>query len=277
MDKSTQPVLVSIRCTVYNHAPYLRDCLDGFVKQKTNFRFEAVVHDDASTDGSAEIIKEYADKYPDIIKPILEVENQWSKHDGSIPRIMESNMSGKYIAICEGDDYWTDENKLQLQVDYMEQNEDCSLCFHDVDVLSMKDGKIIKKFALPDKDRNYTSKHLFTKGWFVATTSILYRRQSLLKSSDFPDWAKIEGMGSDIKWQMFLSAKGYFHFIARTMGVYRFGVPGSATDRARGNKSKGHVAYLQFLSNANKNLFGGKYTLYVWYNKARFFAKKLLS
>lgn len=112
-------LMVSIKCLVYNHAPYLRQCLDGFVMQKTNFKFEAVVHDDCSTDGSQEIIKEYAAKYPDIIKPIYETENQYSKHDGSLRRIVDAHLNGKYIAFCEGDDYWIDPNKLQLQVDYI--------------------------------------------------------------------------------------------------------------------------------------------------------------
>lgn len=114
--------LVSIRCLTYNHAPYIRQCLDGFVMQKTNFKFEAIVHDDASTDGTADIVREYATKYPDIIKPILETENQYSKHDGSLKRIMNAAISpsAKYIAMCEGDDYWTDPYKLQKQVDFLE-------------------------------------------------------------------------------------------------------------------------------------------------------------
>ena len=114
-----QPLMVSIRCAVYNHEPYIRKCLEGFVMQKTNFRFEAIVHDDASTDGSAAIIKEFAEKYPDIIKPILETENQYSKQDGSLGRIMDESCHGKYIAFCEGDDYWTDPLKLQKQIDFL--------------------------------------------------------------------------------------------------------------------------------------------------------------
>ena len=94
-----QDLLVSIKCLVYNHEVYLRQCLEGFVMQKTNFRFEAIVHDDASTDGSAAIIREYAEKYPDIIKPIYETENLYSKHDGSLSRIVNSACKGKYIAL----------------------------------------------------------------------------------------------------------------------------------------------------------------------------------
>ena len=90
-------LMVTIRCMVYNHEPYIRQCLEGFIMQKTNFRFEAIVHDDASTDGSAAIIREYAEKYPDIIKPILQTENQYSKRDGSLTRILNAHTHGKYI------------------------------------------------------------------------------------------------------------------------------------------------------------------------------------
>ena len=123
-------VLVSIKCLAYNHEPYIRQCLDGFVMQQTNFKFEAIVHDDASTDGTANIIREYAEKYPDIIKPIYETENQYSKHDGSLNRILAEKLTGKYIALCEGDDYWTDPNKLQKQVEYLESHEECVMYAH---------------------------------------------------------------------------------------------------------------------------------------------------
>ena len=125
--KQDGQVMVTIRCITYNHEPYIRQCLEGFVMQKTNFRFEAIVHDDASTDGTAAIICEYAQKYPEIIKPIIETENQYSKHDGTIGRIMDAHTHGKYIAICEGDDYWIDPLKLQRQFDFLEAHSDFSM------------------------------------------------------------------------------------------------------------------------------------------------------
>lgn len=129
MKDDNRPLMVSIRCLTYNHEPYIRQCLEGFVMQQTNFRFEAIVHDDASTDGTATIVKEYAEKYPDIIKPIFETENQYSKHDGSLSRIMNEACRGKYIAMCEGDDYWIDPLKLQKQVDLLEKNKNISLAY----------------------------------------------------------------------------------------------------------------------------------------------------
>ena len=101
--------LVAIRCITYNQKLYIADALKGFVNQRTNFPFIAIVHDDASTDGTTEIVKEYACKYPDIIKPIYEIENQYSKRDGSIIRIMNNaidKVNPKYVAFCEGDDYF---------------------------------------------------------------------------------------------------------------------------------------------------------------------------
>ena len=97
MKEDSRPVMVSIRCLVYNHEPFLRQCLEGFVMQQTNFRFEAIVHDDASTDQSTAIVREYAEKYPEIIKPVLETENQYSKGRGLLDHIMDEHIRGKYV------------------------------------------------------------------------------------------------------------------------------------------------------------------------------------
>lgn len=121
---NSEPIMVTIRCFTYNHEHYIRRCLEGFVMQITNFRFEAIVHDDASTDGTAAILREYADKYPDIIKPIYEIENQYSKKDGTLNRIMNEHTHGKFAAMCEGDDYWTDPLKLQRQFDFLNMHDD---------------------------------------------------------------------------------------------------------------------------------------------------------
>ena len=168
----TRPLMVSIQCITYNHEPYIRQCLEGFVIQKTNFRFEAIVHDDASTDGTATIIREYAEKYPDIIKPIYETENQYSKHDGSLRRIMDAACIGKYIAYCEGDDYWTDPNKLQIQVDFLESHPDYSMCFHRAKII--KERPVFTSIKCDSIDnRDYSGEELFKK-WIVPTASIVY-------------------------------------------------------------------------------------------------------
>jgi len=121
---------VSICCITYNHAPYIRSALDGFLMQETDFAYEILIHDDASTDGTADIIREYTARYPDIIKPILREENQYSKGISNISIFNFPRARGEFIAMCEGDDYWTDPHKLQKQVDYLRAHPDCALCFH---------------------------------------------------------------------------------------------------------------------------------------------------
>lgn len=147
MNKTAEQPLVAIRCITYNHEAYIRDALDGFVMQKTDFPYVAIIHDDASTDRTAEIIKEYAAKYPHIIKPIYETENQYSKRDGSLSRIMRDACiasRAKYIAVCEGDDYWTDPLKLQKQVDFLESHPDYSMVCTNFEVVN-EDNTICKE------------------------------------------------------------------------------------------------------------------------------------
>lgn len=230
MNKCTeiQPLMVSIRCLVYNHEPYLRQCLDGFVMQRTNFRFEAIVHDDASTDNSAAIIREYAEKYPDIIKPILETENQYSKHDGSLKKIMDSHTHGKYVALCEGDDYWTDPNKLQKQVDYMEAHPMCSLSFHahqeltkDCFVLVRRYNQLVEECPMADI--------ILGDGGFMATNSMVYRTDKILKNE--PNWAKNAPVG-DLPLMLKMATQGTVAYIDEIMSVYRINTPGSWTARS---------------------------------------------
>lgn len=209
-------LVVTIRCLVYNHEPYLRQCLEGFVMQKTNFRFEAIVHDDASTDNSAAIIREYAEKYPDIIKPIFETENQYSKRDGSLRRIMNAHTHGKYVAICEGDDYWIDPFKLQKQVDIMETNPDYSLCFHNAVVFYEGISK------LPEIFNNLIESHVvslkeITDSWIVPTASMLYRREIL---ENYPEWTS-QIYSGDFTLQLIAFSKGKIFYINQIMSFYR--------------------------------------------------------
>lgn len=134
-----QSPLVSVRCITYNHEPYIAQALDGFLMQKTTFPFEVIVHDDASPDKTADIIREYEKKYPRIIKPIYQTENQYSKRDGSIGRIVNAACKGKYMSSCEGDDYWIDENKLQMQVDFLEKNSEYGMCYTKANVYIQKE------------------------------------------------------------------------------------------------------------------------------------------
>lgn len=134
-----QSPLVSITCLTYNHAPYLRQCLDGFVMQKTSFPIEILIYDDASEDGTQDIIREYERKYPDLIKPIYQTENQYSKGVKVEFVYNYPRAKGKYIAFCEGDDYWTDPNKLQKQIDFLERHQEHVMCSHQYKLYFQKE------------------------------------------------------------------------------------------------------------------------------------------
>ncbi len=178
MNNMEQPK-VTVWCLTYNQKGFIRDALDGFVMQKTDFHFEVIVHDDASTDGTTDIVKEYATKYPEIIKLMVETENQWQK--GGLKRIVaimnEKYRRGKYIAFCEGDDYWTDPEKLQRQVYFLDNHPDYSMCFH-----SAKKKFEKETYAWIDceniQDRDYDPTDIFVN-WTVPTASVLCRKEAM--------------------------------------------------------------------------------------------------
>ena len=169
-------VRVSIVCAAYNQAEFIRAALDGFVTQKTNFKFQAFVYDDASTDGTAEIIKEYADKYPDIIKPILQKQNQFSRGVGVAKSFIWPLIKTEYVAVCDGDDYWNDPYKLQKQVDFMDKHPDYTICFHPVSVFwnngEQPDSIWPGKHELKDISLDKLSKQNF-----IPNLSVMYRWQ----------------------------------------------------------------------------------------------------
>ena len=174
--------LVSISCVTYNHAPFLRQCLDGFFMQQCDFDFEILVHDDASTDGTEAIIKEYQEKYPDIIKPIFQTENQYSKGvRGMNQKYNFPRAKGKYIALCEGDDYWTDPLKLKKQVDFLEKNTDFVMVFSNAEVIIENDGEKtnnisgIKSFK---ESQIFTASELL-ENWTVPTGTVVFKNISI--------------------------------------------------------------------------------------------------
>lgn len=210
--------LVTVRCLVYNHEPYLRQCLDGFVMQKTNFAFEAIVHDDASTDNSVAIIREYAEKYPNIIKPIFETENQYRK--GTIGEIMENAISpsSKYIAICEGDDYWTDPYKLQKQVDILETHPEYTMVCNRTKLYSEKAKAYFGENYCYNNDRVVKTKDvIYRSGLFISTCSIVYRKEI---QENYPQYCKQCVVG-DYPLQIMAAMKGSIYYFNNTMSVYR--------------------------------------------------------
>jgi len=191
--------MVSVCCLTYNHFEYIERALKSILAQKTNFRFELIVHDDASTDGTTEIVGKYAEAYHGIIKPVLQHQNLLSTGTGIYniyTDIVFPKAKGKYIAICEGDDFWTDNNKLQQQVDFLECHPDCSLCFHKVGIL--KNGETNndiyeayhKNILCGRRDFEFID---LLKDNIIPNCSVVYRNiidkfPKIFSNLIFPDW-----------------------------------------------------------------------------------------
>ncbi len=219
-------IKVSVICNVYNHEKYVRDALEGFVKQNTNFAFEVLVHDDASTDKSADIIREYEKKYPDIIKPVYQTENQYSKHDGTIKRIQVGRTQGKYVAFCEGDDYWTDSNKLQKQYGFMETHPEYSLCVHSSQRLNMLNGNMENYFFTKD-DRDVSIEDIIIeKHGRIFQFSSIFTRTYIWKKMATVNLGMPIG---DYPLAVFCAYNGKVRMLADCMSVYRWNVLGSWT------------------------------------------------
>ncbi|NLC94034.1 MAG: glycosyltransferase [Treponema sp.] len=210
--------LVSIKNLVYNHEKYIAQALDGFLMQKTDFPFEVIVHDDASTDNSAQIIREYEKKFPSIIKPIYETENQYSKHDGSLGRIVNSKLSGKYVAFCEGDDYWIDENKLQMQVDFLENNLEYGMCYTKAKQFIQKKRKFSRRrFGTDVRD----FEDLLFNGNRVPTLTTVFRKDllnSYLKEIYPQDKSWLMG---DYPMWLYFAHESKVKFLDKVTSVYR--------------------------------------------------------
>jgi len=218
--------MVSVCVLTYNHANYIRQTLDSILAQDLKQPFEVLIHDDASTDGTVEILKEYEAKYPDVIKPLYETENQFSKSEiKNISGIYNfPRAQGKYIAMCEGDDYWTDNHKLTRQVQYMEKNPDCTMCFHSA--LQINSDVVSKNQMRPyTKSQQITPNEIIDKKSGYPTASLLLRADLMKALPDFYMQAPI----GDIPMQLTMAAAGYAYYIDEPMCAYRYNAPGSWT------------------------------------------------
>lgn len=228
-------IMVSIYCLAYNHEKYIRNTLEGFISQKTDFLFEVIIHDDASTDNTANIIKEYEQKYPEIIIPIYQTENQYSQKKMILSNYIYPKMRGKYIAVCEGDDYWCDEQKLQKQVEFLESHKEYIACVHNTLRINYKNHKQ-ELFNMKQEDYDPQFQEIIQGGAACYHLSSLVYKRELLESR--PDFCKVaRGMG-DYQMSIFLALSGKIHYIGKIMSVYRYGVEGSWTVRTRTDKIK---------------------------------------
>lgn len=250
----SKEIVVSISCITYNHASFIRECLDGFLMQECEFGFEVLIHDDASTDGTADIIREYQEKYPYIIKPVIQKENQYSKGVRNInSKYNFSRAKGRYIAMCEGDDYWTDPYKLQKQVKFMEGHLDVVLTFHDRSIINDKDEvKEVKLFNIKDTDKTIVKNIIHQ---FTPTLTMMFKTSALQDYFNI-NLVKAKVFGGDAFLRAYLSTKGKIVYLNFNGAVYRMhggGVHNSLSLISKKEKAiETRLSVIKYIERVNK-------------------------
>lgn len=212
---------LSVICIAYNQEKYIDETMQGFLSQITDFKFEILLHDDASTDSTADIIREYEKNYPDIVKPIYQTENQFSKGIAIGNIYLYPRVNSKYLALCEGDDYWTDPYKLQKQVDFLEAHPEYSGCFHPVKVI--RENGEHKDSIYPSKKKmrwkKFVTKDDLLKTNYIQTNSVVYRWAFLDK--DIKDYFPDNVLPGDLYLHLLHAQYGNIAFLPDVMAVYR--------------------------------------------------------
>lgn len=231
-----EKVDISIVTLVYNHAKYLRKCLDSLLMQKTQYSYEIIIHDDNSNDGSDDIIKEYSNKFPHIIKAIFQESNQYSKNVNISKTFIYPLINGRFVAFCEGDDCWIDENKLQMQADKMMSDNNISMCVHDVEKIN-SDGTPLEIYIKPNSlncgeiegdslIRAYLQKK---EAYPFQTSSYMIRKEILFKEYRFVNYFDV----GDLPMLFVAALNGKLYYIPKTMSYYRINVAGSYNERIK--------------------------------------------
>jgi glycosyltransferase involved in cell wall biosynthesis len=211
----TRPV-VTIFCITYNHAKFISDAINGFLKQETTFPVTIFIHDDASTDGAYEIIQQYVDRYPRLFSAVLQKENQWSRGNRAIIFEYLLRRATPFIALCEGDDRWTNPHKLQIQYDYLEKNLDCAGCFHQTSQID-SDNKVIQDNTLTiSGDKFYLLDCIESLNSAYATCSLMFRAETLQNP---PQWLWRDPC--DMLLELQIARSGALGFIDHNMADYR--------------------------------------------------------
>jgi len=243
--------LVSVCMITYNHENLIKDAIEGILMQKTSFPIELIIGEDCSTDNTRKIVEDYEEKYPEIIFA------QYSeKNLGMINNFLNVLQAarGKYIALCEGDDYWIDPLKLQKQVDFLEVNPDCSLCFHASKSIRNNNPEdfVIKRPKSIPNDNKFEMKHaILGGGGFMATNSMLFLRKHI---NERPEWMNRSPAG-DLPLMLLLASNGKIGYIDDLMSVYRVmssSTSWSASMQNRSRRKIHHYAILKMWSDFDK-------------------------
>lgn len=228
LQRGGEEIVVSVFCATFNHAPYIAEALEGIITQQTGFPFEVIVHDDASTDGTAQIVSDYAARYPSLIRAVLQEENQYSK-GGFKPSWYATCAVGRYVAFCEGDDAWTDICKLQTQVDALDSNKSIDICFHPAKLfVSQRDTNQL--YGTHGNTRRIFSPQHMIRGTVVPTASIMVATKRI---QTLPEWFFSDAPVGDYYLRVIASAHNGAMYIPETMCAYRAHNPGSWSDSIR--------------------------------------------
>ena len=265
-----QNSLVSICCTAYNHAKFISECLDGFLLQKTNFNFEVLIHDDASTDGTQDIIKAYQAKYPNIIKPIFQTDNQYSKGVKPFIKYLFPASQGKYIAMCEGDDYWTDPMKLQKQVDFLEENEDFVGVFHNTACIDERQlNPKFKPWRTYDRD-------VFTAEDTIRRLSLFHTSSYCFRNLDY-DYGLISNpniSSGDMMLLGVISKFGNLKLFDETISVYRKNEGGVTSSESLIKYHANRITLAKTLNHYFENQFQQRADQVIKFHKEQLFKLK---
>ena len=230
--KMNKDIMISVIMPAYNHEKYIKAAIESVLNQKTDFKIEMLIHDDASTDNTPAIIKEYEEKYPTIIKATYEKENQSTKTNLR-RKLLGQKISGKYFAYLETDDYWQDNGKLQMQVDFLETHEDYSMCMHSAMQRNDVTGET-KLLATFPEDGTYSQKDQILAGLgtnYPSLASFVFRTAYL---KNMPDLFWDEGIG-DYALRQYYASQGKVYYFKKPMSVYRTSLPQSYMGRLRQN------------------------------------------
>lgn len=221
---------LSICLITYKHADYIRTCLDNILSQEVNFSYEIILGEDHSPDETATIIAEYASFHPDKIKAFIRAENVGGKAN-FLHCFLQCR--GEYVIFIEGDDYWTDNTKLQQQVDFLDAQPQASACFHNAEILyEDASGRSNEFINGPDQAVWTETADLLSEkeAWFMATASVMMRRKYV---ATLPEWF-VECKSGDIPMYVILAEKGPIGYIPTCMSVYRKNLGGqSFTDNTK--------------------------------------------
>ncbi len=262
--------LVSICTITYNHEKYIAEALDGFLMQKTNFPFEIVIDDDCSTDGAADLIKRYIEKFPNIIKANLREKNVGFMIN-SIGNLKRAK--SKYLAFCEGDDYWTDQLKLQKQVDFLESHKEYSMVFHNAELQHYtENGVAIRLFNPERKSRDYAADEFFIS-WCVPSASVLCRNEEQYRYLEDNLWFPM----GDGPFFLKCASLGKLYYMAEQMSVYRR-VPTGFMDSGKKNTVEFRLTLIRYLKTLysdfsnllSKEIMDNKITIQYFWTAYRF-------